>query len=159
MKTYPTYECELCGYTSRDRAEVEACEATGTPTLPHWAMFRVGQQVRGFGEDGVQWRLLHGFELCRSWGRHIWFAKGDFRLSHNQREEEYGVPLSALDPLCGWDFLRYVDDVDDDIYEWATCCAEYGVEPDPARASWFEHRGVATQRAVLDAVEKWRASR
>lgn len=42
MKTYETYECGLCGYTSRDRAEVEVCEASGTPPLPAWVAERVG---------------------------------------------------------------------------------------------------------------------
>lgn len=153
MKTYPMYECELCGHTSRDQAEVASCEAAGIPALPDWAASRVGQRVRGFGESGVKWGTLRGFELRRYWDGHAWFAKGDFQLSHNQRVEDDGVPLSALDPMRGWDFLRYADA---DIREWAACCAEYGVESDPTRSSWFEMRGDASRRAIVDAVEKWR---
>lgn len=155
MKTYPIYECELCGHTSRDQAEVATCEAVGTPPLPDWAKSRVGQRVRGFGEGGVKWGTLRALELRRAvYGVHAWFAVGDFWLSHNQSEDEDGVPLAALDPLHGWDFLRYADDIDADIREWVVCCAEYGIEPDLTQTSWFENRGSVCQQMVLDAVAK-----
>lgn len=160
MKFFTTYECELCGYTSRDQAEVLACEAAGTPPLPDWAKSRIGQQVRGFGERGVQWGTLEAVELRRTtWGEHYWFAVGNFWLSYNQSADADGVSLSALDPMSGWDFLRSCDDNDvrSRIREWAVCCMEYGIEPDPAKALWFDMRGECAQQVVLAALAKWRA--
>lgn len=161
MKIYSMYECELCGHASRDRAEVESCEAAGAPPVPDWALARVGQSVRGFGEGGVRRATLRALELRRAWyGTHVWFAVGDFWLSHNQSGDGLdGVPVSALDPMHGWDFLRACDDdrVDAAIREWAACCAEYGVEPDPRKAPWFDTRGKRFQQCVLAALARWRA--
>lgn len=155
MKTYSMYECELCGHASRDRVEAESCETAGAPPVPDWALTRVGQSVRGFGEGGARRATLRALEL-----RHAWFAVGDFWLSHNQSGDDLdGVPVSALGQMHGWDFLRACDDGDVGaaVREWATCCVEYGVEPDPTKARWFISRGEWLQQLVLAALALWRA--
>lgn len=160
MNTYLMYECCLCGYASRDQKEILTCELAGTPLLPAWARSRVGQRVRGFGEDGVRWGVLRNFELRRDhFGNHFWFAIGDFQLSHNQRVDEGGVPFSALNPMHGWDFLRFADEIEESVREWFACCVEYGIKPDPTRSTWLEMLGSACQQMILEiAVECEKAS-
>lgn len=117
---------------------------------PAWALERVGKRVRGFGENGVAWGTLRGLRPARGGG---WVAEISISLSHNQSSDDE-VPLWALDPMWGYDFLRYVSGSARlaHLREWAACCVEYGITPDPERAAWYEGGAEETKAAARQAV-------
>jgi len=143
VKTGMYADCGICGTRFfDDEGSALACEAQGTPGTPAWLSSRVGQEVAGFGECRIETATLLGFTVQRRHGGHELLAVLDeaMVLSHNHEEVSL-VPAWGLDPMHGWDFLRYVGPDDTGlpllVVTWVTWCRRYGIEPDPTRALWW----------------------
>ena len=149
------WKCSLCEREYDAESDAVACEAQGTPERPAWLY--EGAQVWGFGENGIVGPgVVEALHLrCSSRGRHAWQVElknankdrlhGAWQLSHNHGDDGSPgpnlVPASALDPMQGWDFLRYTYlDVD----AWIAVCRVYGIDPTKVvSAYWAEGRSDA----------------
>lgn len=79
-------------------------------------------------------------------------------LGHNQDYSDPLLPLCAIDPMQGIDFMRYQGAGSDTrglIARWAEWCEIYGIEPDLKKALWWPCRDAA-QPDVLNELAKIR---
>ncbi|HZL93676.1 MAG TPA: hypothetical protein VFB99_08530 [Vicinamibacterales bacterium] len=102
------------------------CEAFGQPERPAWLDSRIGKQIACFGEHGIVLDVLQEVVVCQRWPGHeiVIITRGNPYLGHNQDHSSDYLPLCAVDPMCGIDFMRYAtrEDVRDLIPRWAHWC-------------------------------------
>lgn len=155
MRTKTVYICDICETQHDVEADAMACEAQGRPEAPPWLTARVGCEAVGFGERGVVDHggcKLRGLYVVRLNDRHVMCADTGLFVSHNQGDY---LPAYALDPMRGYDFLRYVDgnELTVAVAKWVSWCREYGIDPDPTKASWWGWQE-EKHDAILAAVEQ-----
>lgn len=134
-------KCTICGTLfdgENGTAEAEACAAQGEPAKPEWFERVLQKGVYGFGEFGVSGPAKVRRATIRrdASGEHEWVLSlfDPLEISHNfsdgdSRYDPTEVPLRAVDPLCGWDFGRYVVSKADSHAElWRKVATEhYGI--------------------------------
>ena len=162
------WKCSLCSTEYDTEVEAVTCEVKGLPEQPSW-LFE-GAQVWGFGENGIVGPgTVAGLHLRArhnsAHSGHVWAVElknenegkliGAWQLSHNHGDDGRPgpslVPASALDPMKGWDFLRYCTI---DVDTWIAVCRAYAIDPTKvAGAYWAEGRSDAWI-AVLKRLEE-----
>lgn len=159
MTPIAMYRCDICGFSYDTSQEAVACEAKGRPEIPAWAN---PGRAWAFGESGVQETVLH--DVFGEWelrGRdphdpqsHVLLARIDYvSISHNL-VDLMNVPIRALDPMRGLDFLRYVSvaNVRAHALRWREACLAYGVDPDPVMAGWADRLEPEKMAAFCEAL-------
>jgi hypothetical protein len=139
------YQCDICKTTFPTLQEAEECEALPTPEPPPW--LKPGATVWGFGENGVEGpgKVQEVFYRKGDWPKsphrlYLWTDHNisGHGISHNYVGED-PLPANAVDPMQGWDFLRYVSytTMRDHARGWKEACVALEIEPDPTQAKWF----------------------
>lgn len=148
----PLWKCSICCHVHDEHEEAVACAAQGPADPPPWLAARRGMEVAGFGECGVVAGVLVGW-YAEDRGAHVPMCDAGVWLSRNQ--ECAAVPAEALDPMHGWDFLRYVDvhAIPDEAAKWLKWCCIYGIEPDPTKAQWWDYRTDEKRAAFVAALK------
>ncbi len=147
MKKVVSWICEICYEKYNNEDDCRACEDKGLAVIPDW--LSKTDKIYGFGEQGVVGPNPFSLQVDILGSRCSKFYNlghpGDIRvmarglrISHNF--ENAWVPLDAINPLIGWDFMRYVSHHPDDILKeanlWLQACRDYGIAPDITKASW-----------------------
>lgn len=157
MPAVTRYQCAICGVEYHAEQEMRACEARGEPVRPTWLDARIGKEVAGFGEVGIVPCTLRTVVIRNVFGHNIGVEVHPHPyLGSNQSHYESYLPLCAIDPMQGVDFMRYERGGESTrklLAEWAKWCRVYGIEPDPTKAIWWP--AWQDSAAVFEA--EWRA--
>ena len=151
------YECDTCGTEFHLEEHALRCEAFAKPEVPAYLLLRIGQDVPAFGERGVTFARLDGFFIIGGdlTAGHRLRARGQYwGASQDCDEVALGLPIRALEPMCGLNFLSHVptSDVAPQVRLWALWCREYGIEPDLTKALWWDDYSLAREVAVLEGL-------
>jgi hypothetical protein len=147
MRVVTRYRCEICDEDYASIDEAAACEARGRAEVPSWLRRVVaeGFVVYGWGEQGI---CGYGADvkIARVLVAHtikVELTKPLRNVSHNYDGDGWTHHLDTIDPMAGYDFLRYVDPDAGrlaTIWIWIDCCRLWGIEPDPEKARWAKER-------------------
>jgi hypothetical protein len=138
------WRCDICHDDHETEQMAVSCEAKGREAVPPW--LRPGGPVFGFGEHGVVGRngvgsgVQYAALVQRIEEGHEVLVGLDVYLRIS-RHQGHVLPLRALDPTRGWDFLRSVgaDQIEDQVRQWIGACAVYGLDTNMALDSLLAH--------------------
>lgn len=139
MITKTSFICEfcLCEYDSKEDAQ--KCEAKGFPEPAPW--FPLGEKIYAWGEDGPfevlvkdEFSIIIGNKYGSYNSPHEWLIRTNSDTAELSHNIEYGssyFPLSALNPLQGYDALRY-DNKIESVILWRQQLARFGMKEEDA---------------------------